>query len=170
MSASEQKGSQTIHRRRLLKGFSAALLYWLVCFAVLCVVFPIWEQVSYVLFEYVLMSSLVAFIVIVLVPLLTWWCKRLSIWISVMIRVMATFAILAYIAGSIGNSPELINYGPTAEISGFFAEWRFISFVLVYGTIVSVLAGVYYWWIGRPTGVPPSSPKGHATRGRAHEP
>jgi hypothetical protein len=94
-----------------------------------------------------------------------------QIWMSVVIRIIATFLILAYVASSIASSHELMHYGPTRRISSCFSELAYISLVLEYGTIVSALAGIYYWWIGQRIAVPPPhKPDGHATRGRARQP
>ena len=169
--------TQILDSWNLPKRLLAAISYFLACFVLLCVVVPIWERarflrlsLSYVLPEYVTMSLVVTCIVVVIVPLATFWCRWLPIWMSVIIRVIAAFLILAYLASYIGNSHELINYGPTARISIFLAELRFISFVLFYGTIVSVIAGVYYWWTGRRKAIPLSSSKRYATQGRARQP
>ena len=161
----------------LLKRLLAAALYFLLSFTVLCLVYDIrdrmrWSRysLSQILPEYLLTSFAITCIVTIFIPLLTWWCNRLVIWMSVIIRTVITFAVLYFLSGSIGSSQQLINNPPTSHISDFLSDLEFLIFQFEYAPIVSMLAGVYYWWIGRPTGVPPSSPKGHATRGRAHEP
>lgn len=177
MSALGHNGFQAPNRWSLLKGFSAAFLYWLVCFAVLCLVYPVGERIGWsssllseVLPEYALLSFLVMCVAVWVVPLLSWWCKRLVIWMSVIIRTVATFAMMFLLAGYVSNSDGLEQLWPTSQIQSFFSELRVFTFALVYAPIVSVLAGVYYWWIARRTAVPPSSPKRYATRGRAREP
>lgn len=149
-------------------------MYWLVCFTVLCLVYPFGDRigwatssVSEVLPEYGLMSVLVMCVVVWVVPVLTWWCKRLVIWMSVVIRTVTTFVILFLLAGYIGASNYLRDFWPTSQIKSFFNEWGFLTFALEYVPIVSVLAGVYFWWIARRKAVPPQKPDKHATRGRA---
>jgi hypothetical protein len=165
-----------LNSRNLLKRLLAAVLYFLACFAVLCLVYPIQTRMrlsryslSQALPEYELMSLVVTCIVVVLVPLLTWWSNRLVIWISVMIRTVTTFVILYFLASSIGTSHQLINYPPTSRISSFFAEWQFLGFAFFYAPIVSVIAGVYYWWTARSKAVLPPNPETYATRGRSRE-
>jgi hypothetical protein len=160
----------------LLKRLLAAVVYFLACFVVLCLVYPIQERMrfsryslSQALPEYELMSLVVTCIVVVLVPLLTWWCNRLVIWMSVIIRTVITFVLLYFLASSIGTSPQLINDLPTSRISTFFAEWQFLGFAFFYAPIVSVLASVHYWWTGRQKLVASAKPQKYATRGRGRE-
>jgi hypothetical protein len=159
-----------------LKGLSAALVYWLLCFAVLCLAYPIGDRITelgypffQVLTEYALMSFLVMCIVVWVVPLLTWWCNRLVIWMSVIIRTVTTFVILFLLAGYVGTSDDLEQLWPTSQIQSFFGELRVLIFLYEYTPMVSVLAGVYYWWIGRHKAVPPARLERLATRGRARE-
>ncbi|MFY9609633.1 MAG: hypothetical protein WAU45_13575 [Blastocatellia bacterium] len=111
------------------------------------------------------MSFLVMCVVVWVAPLLTWWCKRLVIWMSVIIRTVATFVMLFLLAGYVSNSDDLEQLWPASQIQSFFSELRVFTFALAYAPIVSVLAGVYYWWIGRRNAVPPPSPERYATRG-----
>lgn len=176
MSALEQKGFQTPTRWALLKGVSAALIYLLLCFAVLCLVYPIGQRIrsfryplSQALTEYLLLSSLVMCIVVLVVPLLTWWCNRLVIWMNVMIRTVSTFVILFFLAAYVGTSDHLGDYWPASQIESFFSELEFLIFEIKYAPIVSVLAAIYYTWTGRNRAVPPSSHHRYATRGRSRE-
>jgi hypothetical protein len=162
--------------RHLFKSFLGAVSYFLACFVILCLVYPIQERMrfsryslSQALPEYELMSLVVTCIVVVLVPLLTWWCNRLVIWMSVIIRTVTAFVLLYFLASSIGTSPQLINDPPTSRISTFFAEWQFLGFAFFYAPLVSVLAGVYYWWTGRQKLIASAKPQRYATRGRGHE-
>lgn len=176
MSALGHNAFQTSGRWTLLKGLSAALLYWLLCLAVLCLVYPIGDRtrwflnpLSRVLTEYLLMSFLVMCTVVLVVPLLTWWCNRLVTWLSIIVRTLTTFVILFLLAGYVGNSDDLEQVWPTSQIQSFFSELRVLIFLYEYTPIVSVLAGVYYWWIGRRKAVIPPSPERYATRGQTRK-
>ncbi len=161
----------------LLKGFLAIVLFFLASFAVLCNVYPIRERMSFrryslsqVLPEYVVMSLVVTCAVVLVVPLLTWWCNRFVIWMSVMIRTVVAFFILFLLVTYVGTSDDLEYLWPITQIQSFFSELRVIIFAYAYTPLVSTLAAVYYWWIARRTAIPRSSPKRYATRGRAREP
>jgi hypothetical protein len=141
--------------RVLIKRIIGALIYLVTSFALLAVVFPMAERVevfnrswSSTLNKYLRMSLIVTAVVVVVIPLVTWWCTKLPLWIGVVIRTGCVFAALYYLAIKIGTSPDLINLGPTARISSFFAEWRFVIFIYQYTTAASILAAVYYWWTG----------------------
>jgi hypothetical protein len=161
----------------LLKRLLAAALYLLISFTVLCLVYDIRDRMRWsrhslaqILPQYLLTSFAVTCIVTVFIPLLTWWCNRLVIWTSVIIRTVITFVVLYFLSGAIGSSHQLINNPPTSHISDFFSDLEFLIFQFEYAPIVSMLAGLYYWWIGRRAAVSPSSPTRYATRGRAREP
>jgi hypothetical protein len=158
-----------------LKGFSAALLYWLLCFAVLCLVYPIGGRMrvfhyslSQVLGEYLLMSLVVMCVVVLVVPLLTWWCNRFVLWKCVVVRGVVTFVVLYLLAGYIATSPELISNVPISRLRGFLGGLEFLSFQFEFAPIVSIMAGIYHTWTGRSKALPPR-PDGFATIGRARD-
>ena len=151
-------------------------MYWLLCFVVLCLVYSIGDRIqglryarSQVLTEYLLMSFVVMCVVVFVVPLLTWWCNRLVIWMSVIIQTVGAFVTLCFLAGFIASSDELLKYWPINRIDDFFGRLEFFTFALEYAPIVSVLAGMYYTWIGRNRVVTPPSAERFATRGRPRE-
>jgi hypothetical protein len=150
-------------------------LYWLLCLAVLCWVYPIGDRIrlyrsslSRVLPEYVIMSFLVMCLVVLAVPLVTWWCNRLVIWISVVIRTAITLVSL-WVFATYMDTREFKTYWLTSQLTSFFSELRVVVFAYAYTPIVSVLAGVYYTWIGRRKATPPPSPERYPTRGEASE-
>jgi hypothetical protein len=141
--------------RTLIKRFVGATIYLVISFASLAVVFPIadgangqYRSWARAITEYLRMSLIVTAIVVVLVPLITWWCRKLPLGIAVIVRMLCVFGALAYMAETIGTSHDLITLPPTSRISDFFSELRFLVFIYIYGTAVSVFAGGYYWWNG----------------------
>jgi hypothetical protein len=78
--------------------------------------------------------------------------------------------MLFLLADYVSNSDDLEQLWPTSQIQSFFSELRVFTFAMAYAPIVSLLAGVYYWWIGRRRTVPHPSPEKYAARGRAREP
>ena len=157
----------------LLKRLLAAVLYFVVSFAVLCLVYPIRERMRWVRYsltqmlpEYLVMSLIVTCIVVFAVPLLTWWCNRLVIWMSVIIRTATALVMLWIFASTIGMGEP--RRWPPSQIVSFFSEMQVIIFAYEYAPIISLLAGVYYWFTFRRR-VVTSSPERYATRGRSRE-
>jgi len=161
--------------RYLFKRLLAAVFCFWACFAVLCFVYPIQERMrsfhyslSQVLPEYLLMSFIVTCIVVFVVPLLSWWCNKLVIWMSVIIRTVATFVLLWVFAMSL-DSRGLKDYWPPSQIMSFFTELRVIVFAYEYTPIVSLVAGVYYSFTGSRKSTPTPNAERYAQRGQARE-
>jgi len=158
--------------RRLLKRVLPPALFFLACFAVLCLAYPLQESsgnsLSQALAEYEVMTFVVTCIVVVIVPLLTWWCYRLEIWMTVIIRTVATFAMLWIVATSM-ETRELRDYWPASQMTHFFSELRVIVFAYEFTPLISLLAGVYYALTGRRKTAPLPSTERFAIRGRARE-
>ena len=169
MGSIGRKGVQNSNRRTPLKGFAAALVYMVFCFAALYFLYPELYRYSssQALPEYFLMSFIVTCIVVLVVPLVTWWCNRLEIWMAVIIRTVSTSVIMWILATSM-NDREFTAYWPASQLTSFFSELRVIIFAYVFTPIVSLLAGVYYSFTFRRR-VVTSSPERYATRGRSRE-
>ena len=130
--------------------------YFLLSFLVLCVTFPIWQEFDNrihvsgprILSEFLLMSAIVTLMSLFAVPALTFWAKTMPLWVSVLSRIVLSVMLLTLLAWYMG--PLGGPLGGLALIRGtFFSEWLFLSFIVQDATSLSLLAGVYYWWIAR---------------------